>query len=46
MEPIRDRINELDELNATNSKTTRDVDARAGQGIQLASSKTNLADER
>ena len=45
VEPIRDRINELDELNASNSKTTRDVDARAQQGIQLASTKTNLADE-
>ena len=45
VEPIRDRINELDEVNATNSKTTRDVDARAWQGIQLASTKVNLADE-
>jgi len=45
VQPIRDRINELDELNAANSKVTRDVDARAGQGIQLASEKTNLADE-
>jgi outer membrane protein OmpA-like peptidoglycan-associated protein len=42
---IRDRVNELDELTASNSKTIRDVDARAQQGIQLASDKTNLADE-
>jgi len=45
MEPIRDRLNELDELNASNRKMTKDVDARAQQGIQLASTKTNLADE-
>lgn len=45
VEPIRDRINELDELNADNSKTTRDVEARAQQGIQLASDKTTLAEE-
>ena len=42
---IRDRVNELDELTASNSKMIRDVDTRAQQGIQLASTKTNLADE-
>jgi outer membrane protein OmpA-like peptidoglycan-associated protein len=45
VEPIRNRINELDELTSSNSGTTRDVDARTQQGIQLASAKTNLADE-
>ena len=45
VQPIRDRINELDELTAANGKVIRDVDARAGQGIQLASEKANLADE-
>ena len=45
VDPIRDRINELDELSAANSNTTRDVDARAQQGVQLASAKANLADE-
>ena len=44
-EPIRDRINELDELTASNSKAIRDTDARAQQGIQLASSKANEADQ-
>jgi outer membrane protein OmpA-like peptidoglycan-associated protein len=44
-EPIRDRINELDELTAANSKSIRDTDARAQQGIQLASSKANEADQ-
>jgi outer membrane protein OmpA-like peptidoglycan-associated protein len=45
LQAIRDRVNELDELTASNSKMIRDVDARAGQGIQLASAKTKLADE-
>jgi outer membrane protein OmpA-like peptidoglycan-associated protein len=44
-QPIRDRINELDELTASNSKAIRDTDARAQQGIQLASAKANEADQ-
>jgi len=44
-EPIRDRINELDELTASNSKSIKDTDARAQQGIQLASTKANEADQ-
>jgi outer membrane protein OmpA-like peptidoglycan-associated protein len=44
-EPIRDRLNELDELTAANSKSIKDVDSRAQQGIQLASSKANEADQ-
>ncbi len=43
--PIRDRLNELDELTATNSKDIKDVDSRAQQGIQLASAKANEADQ-
>ncbi len=43
--PIRDRINELDELTATNTKNIKDVDSRAQQGIQLASAKANEADQ-
>jgi outer membrane protein OmpA-like peptidoglycan-associated protein len=43
--PIRDRINELDELTASNSKMIKDTDARAQQGIQLASAKANEADQ-
>src|SRR5215475_9697406 len=43
--PIRDRINELDELTASNSKMIKDVDSRAQQGIQLASNKANEADQ-
>jgi outer membrane protein OmpA-like peptidoglycan-associated protein len=44
-QPIRDRINELDELTASNSKAIKDTDARAQQGIQLASAKANEADQ-
>jgi len=44
-QPIRDRVNELDELTAANSKMIKDVDARAQQGIQLASAKANEADQ-
>lgn len=43
--PIRDRINELEELTQENGKTIKDVDSRAQQGIQLASEKVNLADQ-
>jgi len=44
-QPIRDRLNELDELTAANSKMIKDVDALAQQGIQLASAKANEADQ-
>jgi outer membrane protein OmpA-like peptidoglycan-associated protein len=44
-QPIRDRINELDELTASNSKAIKDTDARAQQGIQLASAKADEADQ-
>lgn len=44
-QPIRDRINELDELTASNTKAIKDTDSRAQQGIQLASAKANEADQ-
>ncbi|MBZ5684930.1 MAG: OmpA family protein [Acidobacteriia bacterium] len=44
-EPIRDRVNELDELTSQNSKQIKDVDSRATQGIKLASDKANQADQ-
>jgi len=44
-EPIRDRVNELDELTSANSKAIKDTDARAQQGIKLASDKANEADQ-
>jgi outer membrane protein OmpA-like peptidoglycan-associated protein len=43
--PIRDRINELDDLTAANSRAIRDTDARAQAGIKLASDKANEADQ-
>jgi len=44
-QPIRDRLNQLDELTASNSKMIKDVDSRAQQGIQMASTKANEADQ-
>jgi outer membrane protein OmpA-like peptidoglycan-associated protein len=45
MTPIRNRVNELDELTASNSKQIKDVDARAQEGIRQASAKANEADQ-
>lgn len=45
LEPIRGRVNELDELTAQNSKNIKDVDARATQGISLAMNKATEADQ-
>ena len=45
MSPIRDRMNELDELTAINSKNIKDVDSRAQSGIAQASQKANEADQ-
>src|SRR5215469_5756596 len=44
-EPIRDRVNELDELTSQNSKNIKDVDSRATAGIKLASDKASEADQ-
>jgi len=44
-EPIRNRVNELDELTSANSKAIRDTDQRAQTGIKLASDKANEADQ-
>jgi outer membrane protein OmpA-like peptidoglycan-associated protein len=43
--PIRDRLNELDELTTVNTQMIKDVDAHAQQGIQQASQRTNEADQ-
>jgi outer membrane protein OmpA-like peptidoglycan-associated protein len=45
VQPIQDRLNELDELTVSNRKMTGDVDARAQQGVRLASDKASLADQ-
>jgi outer membrane protein OmpA-like peptidoglycan-associated protein len=44
-QPIRDRVNELDELTAANTKMIKDTDARAQAGIQMASTKASEADQ-
>src|ERR1700735_910242 len=44
-EPIRDRVNELDELTSSNGKAIKDTDARTQAGIKLASDKANEADQ-
>lgn len=44
LDPIRGRINELDELTAKNAKSISDVDARATAGIRDAMNKANDAD--
>lgn len=43
--PIRDRINELEQITSETSGQVKDVDTRAGEGIRLASEKTSLADQ-
>ena len=44
-EPIRDRVNELDELTSANSKQIKDTDSRAQAGIKMASDKADVADQ-
>jgi outer membrane protein OmpA-like peptidoglycan-associated protein len=44
-EPIRDRVNELDELTSQNGKAIKDTDSRAQAGIKLASDKADAADQ-
>jgi outer membrane protein OmpA-like peptidoglycan-associated protein len=44
LDPIRGRVNELDELTAKNAKMIADVDSRATEGIRLAMNKANDAD--
>lgn len=43
--PIRDRVNELDEITSENAGKIKDIDARSQKGLQLASEKVNLADQ-
>lgn len=46
LEPVAGRVNELDELTATNARAINDVDSRATEGIRVASLKANEADQR
>jgi outer membrane protein OmpA-like peptidoglycan-associated protein len=45
VQPIKDRLNELDELSATNARDIKDVDARAQAGIAKANDAAQLADQ-
>jgi outer membrane protein OmpA-like peptidoglycan-associated protein len=44
LDPVKGRVNELDELTNTNSKNIKDVDARSQEGIRMASAKASEAD--
>lgn len=46
LDPVRARVNELDELSSQNAKQIKDVDSRATEGIRLAALKANEADQR
>jgi outer membrane protein OmpA-like peptidoglycan-associated protein len=45
LSPVRDRVNELDELTAENGRMIKDVDARASEGIRVATLKATEADQ-
>jgi outer membrane protein OmpA-like peptidoglycan-associated protein len=45
LSPVKDRVNELDELTAANSKLIKDVDSRASEGIRVATMKATEADQ-
>ena len=45
IDPVKDRVNELDELQAKNANDIKDVDARATAGINRASSAAQAADD-
>lgn len=43
--PVRDRLNELDEITNEDAARIKDIDARSQRGIQLASEKSDLANQ-
>ena len=45
IDPINDRLTELDELNSKNAQFIKDVDARAQAGIQKAQSSADAANQ-
>jgi len=45
IDPINDRLSELDEVNAKNARDIKDVDARAQAGIQKAQSAADAANQ-
>jgi OmpA-OmpF porin, OOP family len=44
--PVVNKVNELDDLTARNSRDIKDVDSRAQQGIQSVQAKANAADQK
>jgi len=45
LDPINDRLNELDQVNAKNSQDIKDVDARAQAGIKKAQDSADAANQ-
>ncbi len=45
LSPIRNRVNELDDLTAENARQIKDVDSRAQEGIKMADAKASQADQ-
>jgi hypothetical protein len=45
VDPLKDRLNELDEVNAKNARDIKDVDARAQAGIGKAQSTADAANQ-
>ena len=45
IDPVKDRVNELDELQAKNANDIKDVDTRATAGINRASAAAQAADD-
>src|SRR5271165_1102305 len=43
--PIKDRLNELEQINASDAAAIKDIDARAKNGLHMASEKSDLADQ-
>ncbi len=45
IDPVKDRVNELDQLQSKNANDIRDVDGRATAGIKRANDAASLADQ-
>ena len=45
LNPVKDRLNELDQVSASNARDIKDVDARAQAGIKQANAAAQLADQ-
>lgn len=43
--PVKDRLNELDQISASNARQIKDVDARAQAGISKANQEAQMADQ-